>query len=169
MIDQRVRGGARRFLGVGAVVTTLLVSSGCSGSAKSASSTTSTTKPTTVIKISNAPRTSNYVGAREDVTDLSCAQDGKFWKVAGKVNNPTRAVADYRIFTAFLDHAGATRGLLQTDVKGLAPQETTPWNGQLELTAVGLHCVLRVERTGVNGAPPPTVPPTTTPTTQKTP
>ena len=171
MNERRVHGGVRRLFGVGAVVvTTLLVASGCTGSAKSASSTTSsTTKPTTVIKTSNAPRTSNYVGARQDVTGLSCTRDGKTWKVAAKVNNPTNAVADYRIFTAFLDNGGATRGLLQTDVKGLAPQETRSWRGELDLVAPDLRCVLRVERTGVNGAPPPTTAPTTSTTTTKAP
>lgn len=173
MNELRVRGRTRRFLGMGAVVATLLVSSGCTGPGKSAAtssakSTTTSTKAAPVIKTSNAPRTSNYVGAREDVTGLSCTQDGKLWKVAAKVVNPTNAVADYRIFTAFLDQANVTRGLLQTDVKGLAPQETRPWSGDLELAASGLHCVLRVERTGVNGAPPPTVPSTTS-TTQKSP
>jgi hypothetical protein len=172
MNELRVRGGALRFLGLMAFVTTLVVvSSGCTGSANKSSSSTSssTTKPTTVIKISNAPRTSNYVGARKDVTNLSCAQDGHLWKVAGKIINPTNAVADYRIFTAFLDQANATRGLLQTDVKGLAPQVQRSWSGQLELTGTGLRCVLRVERTGVNGAPPPTEPPSTTTTTTKAP
>lgn len=159
-------------LRTGAVLVILLVLlTACSGSkSKSASkSTTSTTKPAAVTKVSDAPRTSNYIGARKDVTDLTCNQDGKLWKVGGKVTNPTKAPADYRIFTSFLDQANATRGLLQTDVKGLAPGESRSWSGELELAASGLHCGLRVERTGVNGAPPPTEAPASTASTTKKP
>lgn len=147
-----------------ALVAMLAVLTACSGSkSKSASkSTTSTTKALVVTKVSDAPRTSNYIGARKDVTDLTCTQNGNTWKVAGNVTNPTNAPADYRIFTSFLDKANVTRGLLQTDVKGLAPKQTQPWSGDLQLSATGLHCGLRVERTGVNGAPPPTEAPTTT-------
>src|SRR3954454_8122784 len=84
-----------------------------------ATSTTVTTKPAVVTKASDAPRTENYVGARKDVTDLACKQDGKTWRVSGKVTNPTDAPADYRIFTSLLDKSNETRGLLQADVKGL--------------------------------------------------
>ena len=162
----RGRRGMRRSLRLGAALAVMLLAlSACSGSKSksNAKSTTSTTKPAVVTKVSDAPRTANYVGARKDVTDLTCTQDGKLWKVGGKVNNPTTAPADYRIFTSFLDQANVTRGLLQTDIKGLAPKETRPWSGELELAATGLKCGLRVERTGVNGAPPPTETPTSKP------
>ena len=122
----------------------------------SSTSSTVTTKPAVVTKASDAPRTENYVGARKDVTDLTCKQDGKVWRVSGKVTNPTNAAADYRIFTSLLDKANETRGLLQADVKALAPKEAKPWSSDVELDADDLQCVLRVERTGVNGAPPPT-------------
>jgi hypothetical protein len=123
-------------------------------------STTVAAKPAVVTKASDAPRTENYVGARKDVSDLTCTKDGDVWRVSGKVTNPTGTVADYRIFTSLLDKANETRGLLQADVKALAPKDAKPWSSEVALEdADDLQCVLRVERTGVNGAPPPTEPP----------
>src|SRR4029077_13984153 len=121
---------------VGALlVTVLIVFAACSsskdeGKAKSSSSTV-TTKPAAITKASDAPRTDNYVGARKDVTNLVCKQDGKLWKVSGTVTNPTNAPADYRIFTSFLDKANETRGLVQADVKALAPHEAKSWSNEL--------------------------------------
>ena len=107
-----------------------------------------TTNPPVVQDVTDSPRTANYVGAREDVTDLTCEQDGDVWRVAGTVTNPTDGPADYRIFTAFLDETNETRGLLQTDVDraraGRGPRLVT---GELALDADGLTCGLRVERT----------------------
>jgi len=150
----------------GAILVALLLAlTACSGSksnSKAKTTSTPTTKALVVTKVSDQPRTTGYIGARKDVTNLTCAQDGTLWKVGGTVTNPTNAPADYRIFTSFLDQSNVTRGLLQTDVKALPPQQSRPWNGELELAATGLHCGLRVERTGVNGAPPPTEAPATT-------
>jgi len=161
-VNQRT---GRSALVASAAVVAILALGACSGSddkKPSATTTTSKTKPTVVTKTANAPATSNYVGARKDVTNIACKQDGKLWKVSGTVTNPTNATANYRIFTSFLDQANETRGLLQTDVPSVAPHEAKEWSGELELDATGLHCGLRVERTGVNGAPPPTEAPTTT-------
>lgn len=151
----QLRGrGQRHFLRVvsAAVGTAMLALAltACSGSNDKATkpkATTTTSKPSVVTKVSDAPRTTGYTGARKDVTGLTCAQDGKLWKVGGTVTNPTTASADYRIFTSFLDKANETRGLLQTNINGVAPNEAKPWSGELELPASDLHCVLRVERT----------------------
>jgi hypothetical protein len=114
---------------------------------KALASTTSTTKPAVVRDVTDAPRTSNYEGARDDVTKVTCKQDGKTWKVGGTVTNSTKEPADYRIFTAFLDDENETRGLLQTDLTGLEAGEARPFTDDLALDAKGLTCVLRVERT----------------------
>lgn len=164
-------GGRRRALRIISVaallVSTIVAFTACSGSksksqGKSKSSTT-TTKPGVVRSAPDSPRTTGYIGARKDVTDFTCKQEGKVWKVGGTVKNPTTAPADYRIFTSFLDKTNDTRGLLQTDVNGVAPGEAKQWNGELGLASTDLHCVLRVERTGVGGAPPPTESPTSAP------
>ena len=165
MNESRRQTGAPRALRLAAIASVVLVSVGACSDSKSnnkSKPTTPTTKAAVVTEVSDAPRVTGYVGARKDVTNLTCAQDGKLWKVGGTLTNPTSAPADYRIFTSFLDQSNVTRGLLQTDVKGLAAGQSKPWSGDLELDATGLHCGLRVERTGVNGAPPPTEAPTTT-------
>jgi hypothetical protein len=91
-----------------------------------------------------------FAGARIDVTEEECEQgDGGAWQARGLVTNPTDADADYRIYVSFLDGADDTRGLAQTDVNGLAPQETQEWEAELELPVEDdLRCVLRVERVG---------------------
>jgi hypothetical protein len=113
--------------------------------------TTTTTEPTTsppvVQDVTDSPRTEDYEGARDDVTDLVCEQDGTVWRVAGTVTNSTGATADYRIFTAFLDDTGETIGLLQTDLAALEPGEARPFDDELALEADELTCGLRVERT----------------------
>ena len=92
------------------------------------------------------------MGARTDVTNLTCVQAGDGWDVSGTVTNPTGAPVDYRIFTSFLDDKNDTSGLLQTDVKNVAGGAPQTWNGHLAVPGANLHCVLRVERTDP-GAP----------------
>jgi len=126
--------------------------SASSNSASSSESASSSTKAGAVTQTSNPPRTSGFVGARVDVTDLNCVQAGDGWDVTGKVTNPTAAPVDYRIFTSFLDQANDTAGLLQTDVKSVAANASQDWSGHLAVPGNDLHCVLRVERTD-QGAP----------------
>ena len=142
-------------LAVGVVCVVLLVS-GCSDDSKPKSSSSSSSsappasssaKPSAVIQAPDAPRTSGFVGARADVTGLTCEKSGNGWKVGGTVTNPTAAPVDYRIFTSFLDTTNDTAGLLQTDVKAVGPAAAQPWSGQLAVPGSDLHCVLRVERT----------------------
>ena len=114
-----------------------------------------TTNPAVVQDVTDSPRTEGYDGARDDVTDLTCEQEGGVWRVGGTLTNPTAAAVDYRIFTAFLDAENETRGLLQTDVTVVEPAEARAWTGELALDADDLTCGLRVERTGVGGTPPP--------------
>lgn len=147
-----------RTLGVTVLIVITLSLSACSDSSKPNAATSSSSSAATVshapavIKTANAPRTSGYAGALADVTNLTCAQTGSSWAVSGTVTNPTAAPVDYRIFTTFLDSANDTRGLLQTDIKAVPAAESRQWNGELELGATGLRCVLRVERTDA-GAP----------------
>lgn len=104
--------------------------------------------PATVIKVAVTPGTAKgFVGARKDISGLSCKQSGNVWTAAGSVTNSGKATVNYRIYTAFLAANNDTRGLVQTDVTGVAPRATKKWSGQLTIKANGLHCVLRVERT----------------------
>ena len=121
-------------------------------SSSSAPEATPSTKAGTVTQTLNPPRTSGFVGARVDVTDLTCVQDGAVWRVGGKVTNPTGAPVDYRIFTSFLDPTNDTAGLLQNDVTNVAGGASQDWSGELAVPGNDLHCVLRVERTDA-GAP----------------
>jgi hypothetical protein len=146
-----------RGLSIIAVVVIGFLATACSSDSKPAANTGSSSASTAsnapaVIKTTNAPRTTGYVGARVDVTNLTCEQQGNTWKVGGTVTNPTAAPVDYRIFTSFLDDAHDTKGLLQTDVKAVAANEARTWTGELEIPASGLQCILRVERTDA-GAP----------------
>jgi hypothetical protein len=101
-----------------------------------------------VARVSVPPGTATgFVGARIDVTGLDCEQAGSVWRVTGKVRNPSARPADYRIYTSFLTRESDTRGVLQTDVKGVGPGVERRWSGQLAIPDEGLHCVLRVERT----------------------
>src|SRR5689334_9524389 len=87
-----------------------------------------------VAKVSVPPGTaSGFVGARIDVTGLACRQDGAVWRVTGKVRNPTRRPADYRIYTSFLAEGSDTRGVVETDVADVGPGAERPWSGQLAL------------------------------------
>ena len=141
-------------LAAGVVCVALLLTA-CSDDSKpktasssdSAPPASSSAKPGAVIQAPDAPRTSGFVGARADVTGLTCEKSGDGWKVIGTVTNPTAGAVDYRIFTSFLDATNDTAGLLQTDVKSVAPGAAQLWSGQLAVPGSDLRCVLRVERT----------------------
>ena len=102
----------------------------------------------TVTEVTVEPGTATgYEGARADVTDLRCERDGERWTVAGTVRNPPARPAAYRISPSFLAEDNDTRGLVQTDVSDLGPDEQQEWAGELEIGGDDLSCVLRVERT----------------------
>ena len=114
----------------------------------SAGASTESPGPPPVVKTQVAPGTAkNFVGARSDVTGLQCKHAGGAWTSSGTVTNPGSAIVDYRIYTAFLDAANQTRGLVQTNVARVAPRASKKWAGQLAIDAKDLRCVLRVERT----------------------
>ncbi len=66
---------------------------------------------------------------------------------AGIVHNPTSGPVGYRIYTAFLDPDGRTRGLVEADVRRVPAAGSKRWSSSLDLDSVDLRCVLRVERT----------------------
>ena len=135
-----------QMLATAAALATLLV--GCSDDDAAGPATTqSTAKGDLVTATSNPPRTTGFTAAREDVQRLTCTRDGATWKVNGTVRNPTQTVADYRIYTMFLDDDNELRGLLQSDVPDVAVAGTKEWTGELELDGADLTCGVRVERT----------------------
>ncbi len=154
--------GHRRTAWIGALPLLLAAlaactSSGDAGSAAtlpagaagpSAATSTAQPGPPPVVKTQVAPGTAkNFVGARSDVTGLQCKHAGGAWTSSGTVTNPGSAIVDYRIYTAFLDAANQTRGLVQTNVARVAPRASKKWAGRLDIDAADLRCVLRVERT----------------------
>jgi hypothetical protein len=88
-----------------------------------------------------------FVGAREDVTDLTCEPgDDGTWQASGLVTSSASSTADYRIYVAFLKDSD-TRGIAKADVADVAPAEARPWEAELALPdEEGLTCALRVER-----------------------
>jgi hypothetical protein len=106
-----------------------------------------TTTDGALVQTKDPPRTSGFVGARGDVSDLRCVASDGGWVVTGRVTNPTSETVSYRIFTSFLDEDSDTKGVVQTDVTGVAPKASATWKGELPLQADELSCVLRVERT----------------------
>jgi hypothetical protein len=88
----------------------------------------------------------DFVGARQDVTDVGCKRDGDTWRATGAVTNPAAEPSDYRIYVSFVDAEGATRELEQVDVRAVPPDVAVRWEGTADVGADGLQCVLRVER-----------------------
>ena len=112
--------------------------------AKPASSS-STTQPF-VANTKNTPGTlKNFVGAHADVHDTSCKQGGASWNAAGKVTNPTKHAARYRIYVSFLN-GDTTVGLAQVDVGTVGPKQSQVWHEGVKVSGKDLRCVLRVER-----------------------
>lgn len=105
-----------------------------------------TTTPQPVVSIEHQPGTGDYVGALEDIDNLTCQQTDSGWEASGNATNPTDTDADYRIYVSFLDDNGETLGLLETNLDGLTPATSGEWSATLTPTTASLECVLRVER-----------------------
>ena len=99
-----------------------------------------------VIDVVNQPGSGTFDGAREDVTDVTCAANAGIWTSAGTVINSTEAAASYRIYVSFLDPAGETLALMERDVDALAAAASEDWSAEFSSAVEGLNCVLRVER-----------------------
>lgn len=105
-----------------------------------------TTTPNAVISIVNQPGEGEFEGALQDVSDIGCAAADGTWTSSGTVTNPTEGSASYRIFVSFLDGAGSTVALIETNVDELGPGETGEFAVDFASDATDLTCVLRVER-----------------------
>lgn len=145
----------RRSIALALCGLLVTAATGCSGDdsgndtdGAAPSPTPRVSRPPTLTKVTVPPGTAKgFVGARTDVTVQSCAMTGGTWAVDGTVANPTATAVDYRIYTSFLTKDNDTRGLIETDVRGVEPKSKKTWRGQLALSDTGLTCVLRVERT----------------------
>lgn len=102
-----------------------------------------------VFELKTNPGTAKgFTEAPQDVSDMTCEQDGKDWNVSGTVTNPTKKTVDYRIYT-YLQDKDSARGLLETDVEGVTAKQDKKWEGSITIDADDLECILRVERTPV--------------------
>lgn len=116
------------------------------------SATSSTVETPTVpsdvyISVLNSQAEGEFVGAATDVVSSSCAGDGGVWVGAGTVGNPTEEDVNYRVWVSFIDSDGETIGLVQSNVDGVAPNETGEYAASMPYSDPGeLSCVLRVER-----------------------
>ena len=107
---------------------------------------TPTTTPNAVISIANQPGEGEFEGALEDVGDIGCAAAEGVWTSSGTVTNPTEGAASYRIFVSFLDAAGETLALIETNLDALDPAESREFAVDFPSDAADVTCVLRVER-----------------------
>ncbi len=127
---------------------------GCSGSNGKAASTkphrtaTTTTAPAFAANTKNTPGTlKDFVGAHSDATDTSCVAGDTGWIATGRVKNPTKNAAQYRIYVSFLDGV-TTVGVAESDVKAPAGAAAN-WKATVGAAGKDLHCILRVERAAV--------------------
>lgn len=139
-----------RAVASGVIVSVLLVG-GCSNDGDDdpaeAPADAAVVDDETVTATSDPPRAAGFTPAREDITALTCRQDGDAWEVVGTVENPTDAPADYRIYTLLLDDAEELKGIAQADVAGVGAAEAKDWTASIDLPLDDLHCGVRVERT----------------------
>jgi hypothetical protein len=112
-----------------------------------ASADTATAAPELAgVKVQPGTATDSFVGARTDISDLSCKADGKgTWNVEGSVKNSTNKAVNYRIYTSFLNGT-ETLGLIETDIDNVKADATKKWSGSMTIGAEKVDCVLRVER-----------------------
>ena len=112
--------------------------------------TPAATVPTTAaqafIDVTNQPGTGEFVGAADDTELQRCEGGDGRWTATGTAINPTDANVDYRIYVSFLDTAGETLALVETDLGNVAPNTPVEWTADSPISANGLHCVLRTER-----------------------
>jgi hypothetical protein len=98
------------------------------------------------VKVQPGTATDKFVGARTDISNLSCKADGKgVWNVEGSVKNSSKKAVDYRIYTSFLNGT-ETLGLIETDVENVKADAVKKWSGSMTIDAEKVDCVLRVER-----------------------
>ena len=110
--------------------------------------TTSTTQPF-VSNTKNTPGTlANFVGAKADVHDTKCKQDGAWWNAGGSVTNPTAAAVKYRIYVSFLN-GDTTVGLAEVNVGKVGPKQSENWQQGVKVAGKDLRCILRVERADI--------------------
>jgi hypothetical protein len=138
----------------------LVVLAGCSGNPTSSdasvpNSADGTAQPTTsgnagpfVLDVSVPPGSStNFEGARSDVSVDSCASNDGRWTAEGVATNSADSVRSYRVYVAFVDSTKKTWAMVQSDVADVDAGESSTWSASADLpNLMGGRCVLRVER-----------------------
>jgi hypothetical protein len=139
----------------------LAVLAGCSGSPASSDSpvpysTDGVGQPTTtsgnagpfVLDVSVPPGSStDFEGARSDVSVDSCASSDGRWTAEGVATNSADSVRSYRIYVAFVDSTKKTWAMVQSDVADVDAGKSSTWSASADLpNLTGGRCVLRVER-----------------------
>lgn len=109
------------------------------------------------VEINPGTGSDEFVGARADVSDEECRRVEGGWRSAGSVTNPTSEPVSYRIYTSFMTLDGDTAALVQTNVIGVGPGETMPWETAVSSQADAMPCVLRVERIAADAAQAPAI------------
>ena len=140
--DQSTGGGTA---GSEAAATTVATVSDESTSDSTATESTTTTVADLTDVVHN-PASGDFVGALEDVTQLTCAQQNDGWHVTGKATNPTAADVDYRIYVSLLNGESTTRALVETELLSVAASANSAFDVLIPIPDNDLHCVLRVER-----------------------
>jgi hypothetical protein len=99
-----------------------------------------------VTDVVHAPASGDFVGALEDVSGLTCDQEGEGWRVTGIATNPTETPVDYRIYVSLLNTESATRALVETELLAVGPLADAMFDELIAMPDTDLRCVLRVER-----------------------
>ncbi len=107
---------------------------------------TTTTTVADITDVVNTPGTGEFVGALEDVADLTCEREDDGWRVTGTATNPTTDAVDYRIYISLLNGAAVTRALVETELLAVAASASATFDELIPLPDQDLRCVLRVER-----------------------
>jgi hypothetical protein len=107
---------------------------------------TPTTTAEAVIEVATQPGSGDFVGAREDVTAVTCEQSDGVWRAAGTATNPTDTSVNYRIYVSYLDPAGETLALIEHDIDGAEPSVAGEWSTEFTSDVAEMQCILRVER-----------------------
>jgi hypothetical protein len=99
----------------------------------------------TQIKVEPGTAKDGFVGARSDVSKLTCKKASTDWVAEGIVSNSTKKAADYRIYVSFMSGT-ETKGLVEVDVADVEPGVSKDWDVSAALDANDVNCILRVER-----------------------
>lgn len=140
---------SRAFVALAAAGALTFALAACTPTQNGEPSPSASASPTVEPTLDPVLTLEGEVGAREDLTDFTCDEEGGTWSSSGTLTNPTQAAAVYVVNLGIIEsdsRSSVLRKNVVVDVEAGQSSEFVEESLISDVPGVGHECVVRVSR-----------------------